>query len=57
MAIINKICDAQGTYFSCSLNNDEWCDYPSFCPYIKNGGNYQSNCPHNKVITTFHDKP
>lgn len=45
-----KICDAQGHCFSCILSDDEWIDYPPFCPYIVNGENHQNECPHNKIF-------
>lgn len=45
-----EICDAQGPYFSCTLSGEDWCDFPSMCPYIKNGVNYQNICPHNKLV-------
>ena len=40
-------CDAQMGYFMCVYREDMGAD--TFCPYIKNGINYQNNCPHNQL--------
>lgn len=40
-------CDAQMGYFMCIYREGMGAD--TFCPYIKNGVNYQNNCPHNQL--------
>lgn len=40
-------CDAQTYYFMCKFRIGNGTD--TICPYIKNGINYQNDCPHNQL--------
>ncbi len=40
-------CDAQTYYFMCKFRKGNGAD--TICPYIKNGINYQNDCPHNQL--------
>ena len=44
---VGRHCDAQGYYFTCLIMQDD--DIGGLCPYIKNGINYQNDCPHNQL--------
>lgn len=41
-------CDAQKNYFMCAYRLNLGIPHTQ-CPYIKDGINYQNECPHNKL--------
>ena len=42
-----ELCDVQMNYFMCKQRMGMGAD--TICPYIKDGVNYQNDCPHNQL--------
>lgn len=44
---VGHYCNAQGYYFTCLIMQED--DVGGLCPYIRDGENYQNECPHNQL--------